>query len=247
MKTGIYKLVDLKGRFYIGSSVNIPERKKLHFRELRKNKHDNIKLQNYYNKYGENSIQLEIIETCEYDSLIEREQFYIDLLKPHFNICLIAGKPPSWAGKKHKPETVAKIKSVRWKHSTASRTKMMQQRELLGTNDKISAALKNTYAITGGTFLGRKHKPEFGQKMSVLLKGRIFSPETIEKMKAAQKGKVISEETKLKMIVSRTGKKHTPEAIDNMKAAAKKRFENPEYRAKQLVHLKNLSEAKRKK
>lgn len=240
-------MVDLKGRLYIGSSNNIPEREKLHFRELRKNKHDNKKLQNYFNKYGDKSLQLEVIENCDCSDLLEREQFYIDLLKPHFNICLIAGKPPSWAGKKHKPETVQKIKSVRWKHSEASIKKMYEQRELLGTNTKISASLKNTYALTGGNFLGRKHKPEFGQKISELLKDRKFSSETIEKMRAAQKGKVASEETKLKMSVSQTGRKHSPEAIENMKAAAKKRFENPEYRAKQLAHLKNLSEAKRKK
>ncbi len=244
---GIYKLIDLKGRLYVGSSKNINNRAKLHFRELRKNKHDNPKLQSYYNKYGVDSLQLQLVEACEEKELLEKEQYYIDTLKPHFNICLKAGKPPSALGRKHKPETIAKIKAVRWKQTPETLAKLKWLRENTDMNKRRSESLKKTYAITGGNNLGKKHKPDFGQRMAVILKGRKFSDETIEKMRLAQKGRKASAEAKNKMSVAQTGRRHPPEAIENMKIAAKKRFENPEYRAKQLSHLKRLSEAKRKK
>lgn len=46
--------------------------------------------------------------------MIFREQYYIDLLKPEYNICLIAG---STLGKKHSESTKEKIsKSIKGKN-----------------------------------------------------------------------------------------------------------------------------------
>lgn len=41
-------------------------------------------------KYGIANFSLYILEYCEPDIIIEREQFYLDLLKPEYNICKIA-------------------------------------------------------------------------------------------------------------------------------------------------------------
>lgn len=57
-------------------------------------------------KYGYGSFKLEILEYCEIDVLIEREQYYIDLLKPEYNICRIAG---STLGRVHSISTRKKI------------------------------------------------------------------------------------------------------------------------------------------
>jgi group I intron endonuclease len=59
-------------------------------------------------KYGHSTFKLEILEYCEADRLIilEREQYYIDLLKPEYNILKIAGSP---LGYKHTEESLAKI------------------------------------------------------------------------------------------------------------------------------------------
>ncbi len=51
---------------------------------------------------------LEILEYCEPSVLIEREQYYIDLLNPEYNILKIAG---SRLGAKHTLEAIAKIKA----------------------------------------------------------------------------------------------------------------------------------------
>jgi group I intron endonuclease len=90
---GVYKIINLVNHFtYVGSSVNLRRREKSHFKCLKLNKHVNKHLQNSYNKYGENSFAFEILE-CVIDvaKLIEREQYYIDVLNPEYNICKIAG------------------------------------------------------------------------------------------------------------------------------------------------------------
>jgi len=42
-------------------------------------------------KYGYSSFKLEILENCEPNILIEREQYYLDLLNPEYNILKKAG------------------------------------------------------------------------------------------------------------------------------------------------------------
>lgn len=92
-KSGIYKIINiLTLDIYIGSSIKFSDRKNLHFNNLKLNKHHSIILQRAYNKYGFENFIFEIIEYIEDKSkLIEREQFYLDILKPKYNICKIAG------------------------------------------------------------------------------------------------------------------------------------------------------------
>lgn len=42
-------------------------------------------------KYGNLSFKLEILENCDPNILIEREQYYLDLLNPEYNILKKAG------------------------------------------------------------------------------------------------------------------------------------------------------------
>jgi group I intron endonuclease len=57
-------------------------------------------------KYGYSKFTLEILEYCDLADLIKREQYYIDLLKPEYNILQIAG---SRLGSIHTKETLAKM------------------------------------------------------------------------------------------------------------------------------------------
>ena len=58
-------------------------------------------------KYGYSNFRLEILEYCAPEECIKREQFYIDTLKPEYNILKLAG---SSLGHKHTEETLAKFK-----------------------------------------------------------------------------------------------------------------------------------------
>lgn len=82
---GIYQL-SINNKIYIGSAKNIGIRISKHLLDLERNNHHSIYLQRAWNKYQ--NISVDIIEICE--NIIEREQYYLDSLKPHFNLCMNA-------------------------------------------------------------------------------------------------------------------------------------------------------------
>lgn len=85
--SGIYKICNINtNQFYIGSGSSLKQRKSQHWGLLKYGNHYNKKLQNSWNKHGESSFVFEIIEECEECKLVEREQHYIDTLKPFYNI-----------------------------------------------------------------------------------------------------------------------------------------------------------------
>ncbi len=92
-KSGIYKICSIARpeKLYIGSAINIKERWNRHLSELRQERHGNRHLLHHFKKYGENDLVFSLVEYCDPKKLLEREQFYIDLLKPSFNICANAG------------------------------------------------------------------------------------------------------------------------------------------------------------
>jgi group I intron endonuclease len=102
IKTGIYKITCIpNGKFYIGSAAFIRSMSKSklgflgrlykHLNSLKNNRHPNPNLQNSYNKYGIENFVFEILEICPPEQCIEREQYYLDTLKPFypigFNVC----------------------------------------------------------------------------------------------------------------------------------------------------------------
>jgi len=92
MKSGIYKILNKQNnKFYIGSAVDLKSRKREHYYELKNNKHHSKYLQRSYNKYGDSSFSFEIIENCNIDCLLSKEQYYLDLLNPEYNSCKKAG------------------------------------------------------------------------------------------------------------------------------------------------------------
>lgn len=86
--SGIYSITNtIDKRIYIGSSKNIYKRYLDHCSYLKKNKHHNYHLQNFYNKYGLYSLIFNLVEYCEKEKLFEREQYYLNIYTEKFNIC----------------------------------------------------------------------------------------------------------------------------------------------------------------
>jgi len=106
MNTGIYKITNIKNnKFYIGSTNNLIRRKKEHFSLLKRNKSHCKILQRAYNKYGELYFTFEVLAYCPIEYLFKLEQWFVDNLKPQYNICLIdvsvpIGIPKSIEGRK---------------------------------------------------------------------------------------------------------------------------------------------------
>jgi group I intron endonuclease len=90
MKSGIYKIVSkINNKFYIGSAKDINKRWKRHIRDLKNKRHINQHLQRCYDKYGEDNFSFEIVEICNKEELLIKEQYYLDSLKAYevgFNI-----------------------------------------------------------------------------------------------------------------------------------------------------------------
>jgi NUMOD1 domain/NUMOD3 motif len=57
-------------------------------------------------KYGYSNFSIEILEYCDPQNIIKREQYYIDLLYPEYNILKTAA---SSLGHKHSQETLRKM------------------------------------------------------------------------------------------------------------------------------------------
>lgn len=110
---GIYQIKCLiNGFIYIGSSYRIQKRWKDHKRELNENRHSNKYLQAAWLAYGDNNFKFEILELCEKELLLEREQYWMDssnCLAPNgYNLLPKAG---SRLGTKHNEETLKKLRA----------------------------------------------------------------------------------------------------------------------------------------
>lgn len=92
--SGIYQIICITtGKFYVGSASCLRRRRNDHLRALRDGNHPNIHLQRTWNKYGETSFKFQVIELCNSDTLVEREQHFIDTLNPELNIARDVQKP----------------------------------------------------------------------------------------------------------------------------------------------------------
>lgn len=115
--SGIYKITNIvNGKVYVGSTVNLYHRRCHHFGRLRSNDHANEHLQNAFNKYGEQSFHFAVIELCDRDNLLDREDFWINGLNAHhsksgYNILKSAHRIDSDAAK-HLLDPVVRAKAV---------------------------------------------------------------------------------------------------------------------------------------
>lgn len=144
---GVYK-IEINNHIYIGSCANIRDgfrgRFNAHKRLMLKNKHHSKILQNCFNKYKEAIFS--IIEICDKEFCISREQYWIDTLKPDMNVLKFAG---SVLGRKCSYEHKQKLsESNKGKHSMTqeekSRRSILNKGKKLeqSTKDKISKANK---------------------------------------------------------------------------------------------------------
>lgn len=89
-------------------------------------------------KYGYSNFSLDIIEYCKPDKLILREQYYIDLLNPEYNILKKEG---SVLGFKHSEATKAKMSIYNSKEKQPFSGKTRNEETILGMSIKSKTAL----------------------------------------------------------------------------------------------------------
>lgn len=107
-KIGIYRWINnLNKNTYIGSSTNLSVRFYTYY-SLAYLVKSNRPIERALLKHGYSNFTLEILEYCNKDNLLKREQFYLDNLKPEYNIVEKAG---STLGYKHTEESLKKMRN----------------------------------------------------------------------------------------------------------------------------------------
>ena len=201
---GIYRILNTVNRHcYIGSTISLYARKRAHLKLLRRGTHHNIHLQRAFNTYGEAAFEFQILEHVNDTSLLlEREQIFMDTLKPEYNLRKIAagsnlgihwseevcrkmsetrkGRP----GTPHTEETKHKLgelkKGIAPMHATnaaalANRGKPAWNRGITHTPE-ARAKLSTSHIGKSGTFAGRHHSEEAKAKMGKACKDKPWSP-----------------------------------------------------------------------
>lgn len=140
-KFGIYCIENTKnGKQYIGStSGSFSKRFREHFNALKNNKHHSQILQRSFNKHTIKSFSLKILEVVDvkdYEVLRVREQHWLDLSQPYYNILPNA---ESFFGHKHSEESNLKqVKTLRQKFiSKETGVKYYPQTENWGVNIRV--------------------------------------------------------------------------------------------------------------
>ena len=141
-KTGIYRWVNIfNNNTYVGSGLNLSKRIGDYFKksELIRNKSP---IHTALLKYGYVSFNLEILEYCDPSNLIEREQYYLDLLKPKYNILT---QSYSLQGYKHTPENIEKFKQKKISDEDKNLLSLIHKGKEVSeeTRDKLAIATSN--------------------------------------------------------------------------------------------------------
>lgn len=139
-KSGIYRWTNLNtGFIYIGSSVNLAKRLNYYYNYSCLTK-QNMVIYKAILKYGYSNFKLDILEYCAPEECVKREQYYLDLLKPEYNLLKTAG---SSLGYKHTEETIAKFKERKFtpEHLAKLRTHLTQlnqsESQRLGAKERM--------------------------------------------------------------------------------------------------------------
>lgn len=179
-KSGIYKWTNkISNDVYIGQSIDLSKRFIRYFNLSYLKNRETLVISRALIKYGYNNFSLEILEYCDIADLTEREQYYLDTLKPRYNTLKIAG---SSSGHKLSEETKAKISKA-----------------LKGVYVKEKSALYGSRASEETKALMSLKK----YKSNNPLFGKTHSEESKELMRQKALGRKHSEETLLKISVSR--------------------------------------------
>lgn len=109
-KSGIYRWTNiLNGKSYVGSSNNLIRRLYVYYNAKYLIKY-NLVIYKALLKYGYANFSFEILEFCPIEHLIDREQYYLDLLQPEYNTSFTAGSP---LGYRHTNEALEKMSQAK--------------------------------------------------------------------------------------------------------------------------------------
>jgi len=150
--SGVYLIQNIiTNKVYVGSSINIEKRLKVHLKALQKRNHLNPYLQRAWNKYGEDNFQFKVLLYCEEKNRLLQEQLMIDSYREThglYNIYPYAGSP---LGSHHSEET--------------KRKQSKKKKEFWDNNEHPIGILNSFY--------GKVHSEETKKKISIKNKDKL--------------------------------------------------------------------------
>lgn len=252
MNSGIYIIKNkINEKVYVGSSINLKNRKRSHFIQLKNNKHINQHLQNAWNKYGVDGFSFEIVEFCEREFLREREIYNIEkfnsiingynIMEVDENHFIHSKSTKLKIGSKSKikklsKETKEKIrKSVKasWENNLERKEKLIKRNKsrigLFKQTEEVKRKISKKKK--GISIWSEEQKKEMSKERK--LNPVKLSEKGKERIKKSNKERVITKETKEKMRLSKLGKpsvrkgsKCSEETKEKMKKSYKNYIEN---------------------
>lgn len=170
-KCGVYMWINkITGARYVGSALDLSRRFMCYysFKSLtsRVSKSNSV-IYRALLKYGHSNFSLEILEYCDKAEVIKREQYYLDSLKPEYNILTTAY---SVAGYKHREEVLELIRAAASKRKPrpqSEETKLKLSELAKGRTPSEETKAKFSEAKRGNTYcLGRAQSEETRSKIS---------------------------------------------------------------------------------
>ncbi len=210
-KSGIYLWFNtINDKYYIGSAQDLTRR----FRQYHSDKYltkTSLLIHKALLKNTHDKFSLYILEYCDIKDLIEREQYYINLLTPQYNILKIAG---STLGFKHTEETLIKMSEAKSGENHPMSSIIGEYHPSFGKthSEETKALISESIKGKNHPLHDKTHSAETKLKISESLKGKTHSVESRAKISKAMSGKnhfnfgkSLSAETKALMSLSRTG------------------------------------------
>jgi group I intron endonuclease len=186
---GIYNIVNLvNGKRYVGYTENLRHRKSQHKSSAKRLDINNYHLLAAYKKYGIENFKFEILEECEPESLVVREDYWTTKLGSHLRTHGYNIKP---TGTKSAHAIESRIKM-----SLKNKGRIKSEAE----RRNISKALK-----------GRKLTKEWIEKMVSSRKGYKHSEDAKSKISKGNSGKIRTEECRRSISIRQKGGKHSEE------------------------------------
>jgi len=208
VKSGVYQII-LKedGRSYIGSSIDIEARWKRHKESARLYPKTGQVIARAIAKYGADQFNWVVLETCDEEQLLDREQYWLDSVRPFAD--------------ENNGFNVRKIADSNFGITRTIESRKKQSVTMTGVlkTDKHKQRMKEVWHNNRG--------PEYYAQLSVRVTGDKNPAKRLdvrEKISKSMTGKTWSDdEARVKRhIESHTGKTRSDEAKKNMKAAQQK-------------------------
>jgi len=172
--TGIYLWFNnINGKYYIGSAKDLKNRLARYYSPKELVRTNNL-IHRAIIKHKHENFSLYILEYCDLDNLIAREQFYLDSLTPSYNILTIAGNS---TGLKHSEQTKELMRELKINDpNLLERIKGLSVINKGSTKSEEFKALRSS--LTKGEknpMFGKTHTPESRVKMSLKKRGIFLS------------------------------------------------------------------------